>query len=56
MGESQSLREIRMEHILLALRSTLGDVVQASKILGSQLDSYAAESRNWESMLSNGKT
>ncbi len=34
MGESQSLREIRKERILLALRSTLGDVVQASKILG----------------------
>jgi|GEM_PF-6057200 len=34
MDESHSLREIRKEHIVLVLRSTLGDVVQASKILG----------------------
>ena len=34
MDESQSLKEIRKEHIVLVLRSTQGDVVQASKILG----------------------
>ena len=34
MDESQSLKEIRKEHILLVLRSTQGDVVQASRILG----------------------
>jgi DNA-binding NtrC family response regulator len=34
MVESQSLKEIRKEHIVLVLRSTLGDVVQASRILG----------------------
>ena len=33
MDESHSLKEIRKEHIVLVLRSTLGDVVQASKIL-----------------------
>ncbi len=33
MDESHSLKEIRREHIVLVLRSTQGDVVQASKIL-----------------------
>jgi DNA-binding NtrC family response regulator len=34
MVESQSLKEIWKEHIVLVLRSTQGDVVQASRILG----------------------
>jgi DNA-binding NtrC family response regulator len=34
MDQSQSLKEIRKEHIVLVLRSTRGDVVQASMILG----------------------
>ena len=34
MDESQSLKEIRKEHIVLVLCSSQGDVVQASRILG----------------------
>jgi transcriptional regulator with GAF, ATPase, and Fis domain len=33
MDESQSLKEIRKEHIVRVLRSTEGDVVQAGRIL-----------------------
>ena len=34
MDESRSLKEIRREHIVLVLRSTDGEIIQASKILG----------------------
>ncbi len=34
MDESQSLKEIRKEHIVLVLRSTHGEIIEASKILG----------------------
>jgi DNA-binding NtrC family response regulator len=34
MDEGRSLKEIRREHIVLVLRSSDGDVVRASRILG----------------------
>ena len=33
MDESQSLKQIQKEHIVLVLRSAQGDIVQASRIL-----------------------
>ena len=34
MEEGRSLKEIRREHIVLVLRSTQGEIIQASTILG----------------------
>jgi DNA-binding NtrC family response regulator len=34
MDEGRSLKEIRKEHIVLVLRSTHGEIIQASRILG----------------------
>ncbi|OGP85066.1 MAG: hypothetical protein A2Z08_11820 [Deltaproteobacteria bacterium RBG_16_54_11] len=55
MDEGQSLKEIQKEHIILVLRSTQGDIVQASRILGISVGQLRRRIKELEISLEKGE-